>query len=172
MARRFVGTVAAFAGVLMAAGCVDFTPLCSSLDDSSVRVYLINDSNSFLVSPKLGVCPNGLSTEPHFFIDPPVLRPGEVARYTTRQIAGTQGDCSEAGSAFSIGLCGWGFGSCSCSMTQIAKRYGGQIGTQFHCGDTILLRWTDAGETGGTWTSEVLPATGNEPPTADFQIIP
>jgi len=172
MASRLVGWVGVAVIVVMT-GCFDFTGICGRQDESSVRIYLVNDSTTHVVAPKLGVCPVGMTTEPHYFVDPiPNIQPGESVVYTTRQIAGNHGVCTNADPAFSIGLCGWSYGTCTCAMTHVAQKFGGQIGFQFNCGDTIILRWTDTGGAGGTWTSEGLTAAGNAAPTADFQIVP
>jgi hypothetical protein len=160
-----VGLVAAAAWHI--SGCVPFVPS----GGLSVTVYLVNTSASKYLAPKLGVCPNGLFLPPHYFVDPvPVIAPGETISYTADAIAGSEGFCTSAGSNFSIGLCQWGSGTDPNTLTTTQGPYGGQIGVQFHCGDTVILRWSDAGA-GGIWSSEVLLAPGNLPPTAPFLIM-
>jgi hypothetical protein len=151
-------------------GCADLFPFLACGEESVVEIRLMNDSATQFVAANLGVCPNGMANEPHYFVDAPhVLAPGEEVTYTTRQVAGLAGNCLIFSSDFMIGLCGWEYGSSAEELTAVATRYGGQIGFQFSCGDTVILRWSEAGETGGAWTSEVQPAPGNDAPVAEFQ---
>jgi len=154
--------------VLPGATCIQlFTP-CT--EDAMVTVRLINDSATQTVSPNLGFCPNGMADVPHLFVStPPVLGPGEEATYTSCEVAGSFGNCQTFTTDFMIGLCGWRYGADEAQLTQATRRFGGQITHQFNCGDTVILRWTDAGDNGGTWTSEVQPATGNTQPGEAFQ---
>jgi hypothetical protein len=162
--------------VLGLAGCTDqMAAQLASLQASNtnaLRVYLVNKSTTKFVSPKLGLCSTGLDNLPHDFIqDPPVLAPGQAVSYSSLQISSDRGNCSTAGDQFMIGLCGWKYGDSATNLTSYPQRYGGQIGFQFQCGDTIILRWNDGGPDCGAWTSEVLTAPGNAAPTADFQLI-
>ena len=153
---------------VMGSTCTYVFPPCQG--DSTVVIVLANDSTTQFVSPSLGVCPNGMAAQPHLFVDPaPVIAPGTEVTYSTCQIGGTDGDCKTFATDFAIGLCGWQNGPTADDLTAVFTRLAGQIGVQFSCGDTVTLRWTDAGSDGGTWTSEVQPATGNPEPTADFQ---
>ena len=154
-------------------GCsIDWLPFWPNLDASSVRVYLINDSTTQYVAPNLGLCPQGLANPPHSFLDaPPILAPGEAIGYSMWRIGGAAGLCIGDCPDYMVGLCGWWYGPDSEVANRIDRKFGGQISLQFQCGDTILLRWTDAGAEGGVWSSSVLTAPGNDPPTADFQEI-
>jgi hypothetical protein len=152
-------------------------PAPDGQDDShpnTLTITLFNDSCGTYISPKFGVCPNGMTEEPHHFVDPPaVIAPGESVTYTTDQVAGaTDGDCQAFTTAFTVGTPGWGYGPTSNpdTMTYVDTRFVGVIGTQFHCGDTIKLHWSNCatGSGPGTWTSEVIPGPGNPAPTAPF----
>ncbi len=161
-------TVAACVAVLSGATCLQFLVPCT--EQAMVTVRLINDSAAQSVSPNLGFCPNGMASQPHFFVGaPPVLGPGEEATYTSCEVAGSFGNCQSFSADFMVGLCGWRFGADQAQLAQVPRRFGGAIGQQFSCGDTIILRWSDAGGNGGAWTSEVQPAAGNSPPAAAFQ---
>jgi len=141
---------------------------------TTLSITLSNDSCSTYISPKLGVCPKGMTELPHYFVDPPaILAPGESVTYTTDQVAGAaDGDCSSFPTTFTVGIPGWGYGPTSNPdlMTYVETRFVGFIGTQFHCGDTIILHWSNcaAGGGAGFWTSEVVAAPGNPTPTASF----
>lgn len=139
---------------------------------TTLRLYLVNESTTRYVSPNPGLCAEGLEAGTKRFLDvPPVIAPGEAVSYTSFEIGGQDGICSGDNPQFMIGLCGWKHGASAEDLSPCSKRYGGQIGFQFQCGDTIILRWTDAGDIDGTWTSEILSALGNGPPAADFQYI-
>lgn len=156
--------------VPMGIGSSCLLPAGTCTDETTVWIKLANDSATQYVAPNIGICPNGMASQPHHFVaTPPVLGPGEEVTYTSCQIAGSDGNCLTFATDFAIGLCGWQYGAAADNLESATKRFGGQIGTQFNCGDTVTLRWSDAGDTGGTWTSEVQPATGNPTPTADFQ---
>jgi hypothetical protein len=169
--RGFCGTILGLTGLVVGtAGCTDLFPLPGCGDDARVQIKLINDSTSRYVAPNLGICPNGMASQPHHFVKPaPLLAPGQEVTYTSCQIAGSDGSCTTFSSEFSIGLCGWQYGPSEDELTSALRRFGGQIGTQFGCGDTVILRWSDNDAGGGSWTSEVEPASGNNPPAADFQ---
>lgn len=140
---------------------------------SVVTIRIINDSTDRFVSPNLGVCPNGMLSMPHHFVEPaPILGPGQEITYTSFEIACGDGNCQTFSTDFAIGLCGWGYGDCTCLLTNAATRYSGSIGVQFFCGDTVILRWTASGDEPGTWTSEVESAEGNDAPSGPFQVIP
>jgi hypothetical protein len=150
--------------------CAEWFPVLACGDGSVVEIRLVNESDTEYVAGNLGVCPNGMAVEPHYFIDsPPVLAPGEEVSYTTGQVAGLGGNCLVYTTDFMIGLCGWQYGPSADELTAVATRYGGQIGFQFSCGDTVILRWSDTGAAGGAWTAEVQPAAGNSTPVAEFQ---
>lgn len=138
-----------------------------------VRVYLVNTSTSKYVSPNPGICPQGIeATTSHRFLDePPIIEPGRAVSYTTQQIAGSGGVCANADPSFSVGLCGWKYGDSPDNLTLQAEKFGGQIGYQFGCGDTVILRWADTGPACGTWSSEVMTAPNNPLPTAPFMTI-
>ena len=158
--------------MLLCAGCTDSLLMLGASDPGSVRVYLVNTSSSRFVSPNIGLCPQGLANQPHNFLEaPPMLGPGESISYTTRQIGGADGVCTNASAQFMVGLCGWTYGPTAEDQTRQDQKFGGQIGYQFNCGDTVILRWADGGPACGTWTSEVLTAPGNTPATAPFQLI-
>lgn len=142
-------------------------------DGAAVRLYLVNTSANKFVSPNPGICPQGIeeSTTHRFLAEPPVIGPGEAVTYTTWQIAGANGLCKNADANFSVGLCGWKFGDSVDNLTLQAEKFGGQIGYQFNCGDTVILRWSDSGPACGTWTSEVLSAPGNVTPSMPFMTI-
>lgn len=164
------GLVVTMVAWFAVSGCDDQCLFCAAQDEGAVTVRLINDSAAQHVSPNLGVCPNGMAAQPHVFVDPlPVLGPGEEITYTTTGIAGSQGDCLRYTTDFMIGLCGWQYGASADDLVNGGRPYGGQIGFQFQCGDTVILRWLDDGEEGGEWTSEVETAPGNEPPAGEFQ---
>jgi len=147
-------------------------------DPTTVTITLFNDSCGTYIAPKFGVCPLGLSGALHHFVEPPaVVAPGQSITYTTDQVAGiTDGDCAAFSTDFTVGISGWGYGPTNdaATMTYVGMPddppYVGTIGVQFHCGDTIELRWSncDAGGGAGTWTSEVIPAAGNPTPTEPF----
>lgn len=158
--------------LLLTGGCTEQWFSLFASDPGSVRVYLVNTSASRLVAGNLGLCSLGLENQPHRFIEqPPVLAPGESYALTTRQIGGAEGDCTNASPQFMIGLCGWRFGDTVESLQLQDQKFGGQIGYQFHCGDTVILRWADGGPDCGTWASEVLSAPGNPQPSQPFQTI-
>jgi len=140
---------------------------------ATVRLYLVNSSTAKFVSPNPGICPQGIgdSSSHRFLEERPVIGPGEAVSYTTWEIAGENGICREADASFSVGLCGWKYGDAADSLETQAQKYGGQIGVQFNCGDTVILRWSDSGPACGTWTSEVLTAPGNAAPTMAFMVI-
>jgi len=158
--------------LLLTGGCTEQWFSLFASDPGSVRVYLVNTSASRLVAGNLGLCSLGLENQPHRFIEqPPVLAPGESYAFTARQIGGAKGDCTNASPQFMIGLCGWRFGDTVESLQLQDQKFGGQIGYQFHCGDTVILRWADGGPDCGTWASEVLSAPGNPQPSQPFQTI-
>jgi hypothetical protein len=139
---------------------------------TTLTINVFNDSCATYISPRLGVCPNGMAQPPHYFVEPPpVITPGQSVSYTSDQIAGAvDGDCSTF-SGLVVGIPGWGYGPTSNpdTMTYVETRFVGLVGVQFHCGDTINLRWSNCTTGGeGTWTSEVIPAPGNPDPTAPF----
>jgi len=167
---RHLTIIATCAAAASGVTCLQSLFPCS--EETMVTVRLINDSTSQYVAPNLGFCPLGMATQPHFFVaSPPVLGPGEEATYTSCELAGVYGNCQTYNSDFMTGLCGWAYGTNQEQLSQTIRRFGGQIGAQFNCGDTIILRWTEAGEAGGTWTSEVEPATGNPQPQTPFQAL-
>ncbi len=173
MSRKTVGCVTALSLILVGTSCEGLLQLLPQIDGASVKLILINDSATKHVSPNPGLCPQGLDVQTHAFLDPrPLLAPGERIAVSTFQLAGFDGLCSDADPSFMIGLCGWHHGEDPANLTQCTEQYGGQIGFQFHCGDTVILRWTDEGGPDGTWTSEVVPATGNAPPMMAFQLMP
>jgi hypothetical protein len=169
--RRIVVLTAVLAGLGLS-GC---TALLEALagKDPFVRIKVVNDSVRQTVSPNIAVCPNGIENDPHHFVQtPPVLGPGESISYTTEEIAGTDGNCQTFATNFALGVCSWQFGSSRETLAPAAsQRFGGQIGVQFQCGDTVILHWLDTDETGGSWTAEVITATGNQPPSAEFQLL-
>ncbi len=140
----------------------------------TLTITLYNDSCSTYIAPKFGVCPKGMPQPPHYFVEPPpVIEPGKSVTWTTDQIAGVaDGDCTAFPETFTVGIPGWGYGPTSNpdTMTYVETRFVGFVGTQYHCGDTIRLRWSNctAPGTAGTWTSEVEPAVGNPSPTSGF----
>lgn len=138
-----------------------------------VRIKVVNDSVRQFVSPVIAVCPNGIQNEPHHFVQTPaVLAPGESITYTTTEIGGSDGNCQTFNTNFMLGVCTWEFGSTRETLTPATnQRFGGQIGFQFECGDTVILHWLDTDETGGSWTAEVLTAPGNQAPSAPFQSL-
>ncbi len=157
-------------------GCIPAGQNCPCQTESTIRIWLVNKSETNYVAPVLKVCPKGMISEPHFTVDPvPKIAPRQVLLYTTTKIAGDQGDCSQADPNFMLGICGWTYGTCTCGMKQADVRYGGQIGVQFNCGDTVILRWSDDPNdpnAAGSWESEVLPAAGNPEPNAAFMTLP
>ncbi len=154
------------------AGCDTFPNYFLMGSPDEVTVYLVNQSTSKYVSPNPGLCPQGLEAAGHSFLDDrPMLAPGQMVSVTTRQIDPTRGDCSNADPTFMLGLCGWNHGDDPQNLTACTQRYGGQIGYQFQCGDTVILRWTDEGSPDGTWTSDVITAPGNAAPSAAFQLM-
>jgi hypothetical protein len=164
--QLFIGV--ACAAALSGSTCLQLLTPCT--EDAMVTVRLINDSATQSVSPNLGFCPNGMANVPHHFVSsPPVLGPGEEATYTSCEVAGSFGNCRSFGADFAIGLCGWRYGADQAQLTQASRRFGGQITHQFNCGDTVILRWTDAGDSGGAWASEVQAGAGNTQPGAAFQ---
>ena len=174
MNRTSVFVALCLSVLLLPAGCMlgimDLLGGCQP--HSYIRLWLVNDSKTKYVSPHPGLCPQGLTTLPHYFVDQrPVLAPGESKSYTTVEMAGAEGLCVNRPD-FMIGLCGWNYGDDPANLTGCSDRYGGQIGYQFNCGDTVILHWTDSGAATGTWTSEVLPANGNPAPSAPFQMLP
>ncbi len=154
--------------ILCTGGC---DPITTVDPNTIVTITVVNDSQTQFVQPKLRVCPEGMLVEPHFpLANPPILAPGQSVTYTTAQIAGASGNCQTFSTNFMLGLCGWGYGTDRAALLDTAARYGGQIGFQFHCGDTVILHWTDGAEA-GTWSSEVQPAEGNPAPVAAFQSL-
>lgn len=173
MSRKQLGCATAMSLVLVGAGCEGLLLLLPPIDAASVKLVLINDSATKYVSPNPGLCPQGLDTGPHSYLaSRPLLAPGARVTITTFQLAGFDGLCVDADPSFMIGLCGWHHGDDPANLTQCSNQYGGQIGYQFHCGDTVILRWTDEGGPDGTWTSEVVSATGTAPPMMAFQLMP
>lgn len=167
---RYLIAITLCAAAVSGSDCLQSLFPCG--EDATITVRLINDSTSQSVAPNLGFCPLGMATQPHFFVaTPPVLGPGEEITYTSCEIAGAYGNCQTYNSDFMTGLCGWEYGANQAQLSQTIRRFGGQIGVQFNCGDTIILRWTEAGEAGGTWTSEIEPATGNPQPQTAFQAL-
>ena len=167
--RRTVVSLAVLAG-LTAGGCPNWLDQLGP--DPLVQIKVVNDSAAQIVSPIIAVCPNGIENQPHYFSTPPVLAPGESITYTTQQIAATDGNCETFGTAFMLGVCSWEFGTAADNLAPAAnQRFGGQIGFQFQCGDTVILHWLDTDATGGSWTAEVVPAIGNPAPTAPFQSL-
>jgi hypothetical protein len=157
--------------------------LVANFLSSTLKVTLYNDSCGTYIAAKFGVCPKGMSEQPHYFIDPPaVIAPGDSITYTTDQVVTDEGGSADDGNcvafptAFTVGVPGWGYGPTNNpdTMTWVGMPadppYVGFIDTQFHCGDTINLRWSncDTGTGAGTWTSEVIPGPGNPAPTAPF----
>jgi hypothetical protein len=150
----------------------------NAAQSTALTITLFNDSCGTYIAPKFGVCPLGMAQQPHYFVEPPaLLAPGQSVSYTTDQVAGaTDGDCSAFSSDFTVGVPGWGYGPTSNpdTMTYVGMPdgppYVGIIGTQFHCGDTIELHWSNCAEGGGagSWTSEVIPAQGNPAPSEPF----
>ena len=174
MRRGIIGIGLGLAVVGLVAGCevANFLGLNGLEKNTYIRIYLVNDSATYTVSPKPGLCPQGLENLPHYFaVESPLLAPGESISYTTVQLAGLEGYCAGLDN-FMIGLCGWKFGTDPAALTSCSDRYGGAIGVQFNCGDTVILRWTDMGGANGVWTSEILPAQGNPVPTTAFQPLP
>jgi hypothetical protein len=168
MVRQWTLVVLVVSGTLLCGGC----PFQPQPDPATiVRIKLVNDSQAQYVQPHLRVCPLGMATDPHYpLANPPILAPGQSATYTTAQIAGDDGNCQTFSTDFMLGLCGWGYGTNRNNLSDTGQRYGGQIGYQFWCGDTVILHWTDDGGP-GIWTSEVQSAVGNEPPVAPFQSL-
>jgi len=165
-------TLAAVLSAVLIAGCTGDLVIPRLSPSDYLRVYLVNESTSKYLSPNPGLCAEGLESGTKRFLDtPPILAPGETATYTTIEIGGLNGICSGDTPQFMFGLCGWKHGASADELTPCSRMYGGQIGFQFECGDTVILRWTDVGDPDGTWTSEVLSAPGNRPPVADFQYI-
>ncbi|MFH1748839.1 MAG: hypothetical protein ABIG44_17535 [Planctomycetota bacterium] len=164
--------IAATLIALSIAGCTCLFPTSTCTAATGVTIRLINDSATQHVVPNLGICPNGMAYTPHYFVNPtPTLAPGAEVVYTSCEIADSDGNCVNFATDFMIGMCGWQYGADANALTSTARRLGGAIGVQFNCGDTIILRWTEAGDNGGTWTSEVQPATGNPAPMEQFQEI-
>ncbi len=168
MAFRLAGVALAVMAASPWAGCLErFSP--DPVEVGTVQVRLINDSATQYVAPGLGICPYGMATPPHYFVTPPpVLGPGQEMTYTTDQLAGENGNCLAFTTDFTIGLCGFSYGTQADSLTTVEGPYRGVIGVQFSCGDTVVLRWSDAQEPQGSWTSEVQPAQGNPQPTEAF----
>jgi hypothetical protein len=166
-------SVMLLAGALAASGCDVQTMFPFADSGAVVRLYLVNTSASKFVSPNPGICPQGIeeSTTHQFLDKPPVIAPGTAVSYTTWQIAGFGGLCADADPSFSVGLCGWKFGDSADMLELQPEKFGGQIGFQFNCGDTVILRWSDSGPACGTWTSEVLTAPGNALPSMPFMTI-
>ena len=174
MARSSGVCVRLCAAVLLIGGaCLGTTcsvPVVTCEDDEQIVIKLVNNSTTQSVAPNIGVCPNGMASQPHHFVStPPVLGPGESVTYTTCELGGADGNCQTASADMMIGMCGWEYGTDASALTATQRQFGGQIGAQFSCGDTVTLSWSDAGDAGGTWTSSVEPATGNSAPSADFQ---
>jgi hypothetical protein len=146
-----------------------------------LKITLFNDSCGTYISPGFGVCPKGMADQDsHHFVNPPaVIAPGDAVTYTSDQVAGAaDGDCVAFSTDFTVGIPSWGYGPTPTpdnnwlyvGMTYGDPPYVGFIGTQFHCGDTIELHWSncDTGGGAGVWTSEVIPGPGNPQPTAPF----
>lgn len=171
MKKRFAATILGLP--IVAAGCDVQSMLPLPDSGAVVRLYLVNTSTNKFVSPNPGICPQGIeeSTSHRFLDAPPVLAPGTAVSYTTWQIAGFDGLCGDADPTFAVGLCGWKFGDAADQLELQPEKFGGQIGYQFACGDTVILRWSDSGPACGTWTSEVLTAPGNAPPSMAFMTI-
>lgn len=173
MNRRVGFYLIALFSMIAVAGCGVFPRLHGAFEQSFVRIYLVNTSTTKYVSPNPGLCPQGLQNLPHFFVrTPPLLAPGESVAITTVELAGPRGVCCGNPTDFMIGLCGWKYGTDPNALASCADRYGGLIGAQFNCGDTVILRWTDTGADIGTWSSEVLPARGNPVTTQPFMALP
>jgi len=169
---RSYGKTPALVAVMGAMCCSCIPPASMCNDETTVHLTLVNGSTTQLVVPNIGVCPNGMENEPHHFVaTPPVLAPGEEITYTACQLAGADGNCFTFDTAFSIGLCGWSYGPSEDELSGTRTRFGGQIGMQFNCGDTIILRWTETENAWGAWSSEVVPAPDNDPPAAEFQVM-
>jgi hypothetical protein len=172
MSKKFLLILVAVFLLLVLTRCTDQILMMGASDPASVRLYLVNESENLYLSPNPGLCSQGLTAGPHRFLEVrPILAPAEAVSYTTRQIGGAEGVCTGERPDFMVGLCGWSFGSSPDQMTEINVQYGGQIGHQFNCGDTVILRWVDAGPAGGAWSSECLTAPGNMPATMEFQSI-
>jgi len=168
MTRRAIGETLAVLLGLPLVGCLEWLSP-GPTEVGTVQVRLINDSSTQYVAPNLGVCPYGMATPPHYFVNPaPVLGPGEEITYTTDQLAGDEGNCLVFTTDFTIGLCGYSYGTQADSLTPVEGPYRGLIGVHFSCGDTVVLRWSDAQDQQGAWSSEVEPAPGNPQPTEDF----
>ena len=169
--RRIVGLLAVLAA-LGAGGCANLLEALR-IPQPLVRIKVVNDSVRQTVRPNIAVCPNGIESEPHHFVrTPPVLGPGESITYTTAEIAGTDGNCQTFDTNFMLGVCTWEFGDSRETLAPAAaQRFGGQIGFQFQCGDTVILHWLDTDEVGGSWTAEVITAIGNQLPSAPFQSL-
>lgn len=171
MAKRFVGATILLATI--SAGCMELTNLIPQIGAASVKLVIYNDSTSKFVSPKPGLCPQGLEVQTHSFLaNPPVIAPGGSATVTTLDIGGLDGICIASDPSFMVGFCGWKFGEDPNNLAACTQQYGGQIGFQFNCGDTLIMRWTDTGGESGTWTTQVQPAAGNPTPTQQFQVLP
>jgi hypothetical protein len=171
MSTRWTVVVTAMLASLAASGCADvFSTLVGV--QPVVQIKVVNDSERQTVSPNIAVCPNSIEQPPHYFVDiPPVLGPGESITYTTEELAGSDGNCRTFNTSFMLGICTWQFGPTRDDMTTVDQRFGGRIGSQFQCGDTVILHWLDTDEVGGSWTAEVVPARGNQPPSASFQSL-
>lgn len=157
---------------LLAAGCTELFSLIPLFQDASVKLVIHNDSATRYVSPNPGLCPQGLEVQTHSFLaERPVISPGGSVTITTLDIGGLDGLCADADPSFMVGFCGWQHGEDPDSLSACTLQYGGQIGFQFNCGDTIVLRWTDEGGPDGIWTSEVIPQTGNPAPQMPFQLM-
>lgn len=168
-AKRRAVVLVLMALAALSFGCVELLCLLP-LDGASVKLILMNDSASRYVAPNPGLCPQGLDAGGHSFLPTrPVIAPGQSVTYSTFEIGGLSGLCSSADPTFMVGLCGWHHGEDPNNLAQCSQRYGGQIGFQFSCGDTVILRWTDEGGVDGVWTSDVQPAAGNPMPTMSFQ---
>ncbi len=168
--RRTVVGMAVLAGLGLS-GCANLLATLVGTEPL-VRIKVVNDSARQFVSPNIAVCPNGITQPPHHFVEvPAVLAPGESITYTTEEIAGTDGNCRTFTTDFMLGICTWQFGSTRDDLATADQRFGGQIGFQFQCGDTVILHWLDTDETGGSWTAEIITAPGNQVPTAPFQAL-
>lgn len=181
MKSFFAHVALAFVGLVLStgAGCPGPGDQGTGDPPTTLTISLYNDSCGTYISPRFAVCPKGMAEQPHYFVEPPVvLAPGQSVTYKTDQVAGaTDGDCAAFSTAFMVGIPGWGYGPTSNPdiMTYVGmpddSPYVGLIGVQFHCGDTINLRWSNCGNSGvgaGTWTSEVVPASGNPAPSSPF----
>lgn len=173
MTRRWSYLLPTVALAAVLGACGAFPHGLDRFERGFVRIYLVNTSTTKFVAPNPGLCPEGLQNLPHFFVrTPPLLAPGESVSISTLELAGPRGACCGDPADFMIGLCGWKYGTDPDNLATCADRYGGALGMQFRCGDTVILRWTDVGAEIGVWSSEVLTARGNAPTTQPFMALP